>query len=193
MIDSEPNQAGDRRTTILFNTTGRDSFPVYLNLLHTLQGRLSTRDPKFTIMVSTQPLPQTVNEDVRRETAISFFVVTAFAFIPTSYVSSLVKEASTKIISSGGMVKEASTKGVLIEYCGGCFTDRGSYDGLIDMFSSQMILAVGVFIGIESSQPNLEVRAKNKSGAGYEKYTQMLKKGVIWIKLRMRDQKRIKN
>eukprot|EP01083_Nonionella_stella_P295639 1004703_1 len=96
MIDSEPNQAGDRRTTILFNTTGRDSFPVYLNLLHTLQGRLSTRDPKFTITVSTQPLPRTVNEDVKRETAISFFVAIAFAFIPTSYVSSLVKEASTK-------------------------------------------------------------------------------------------------
>ncbi len=62
---------------------------------------------------------------------------------------------------------------MLTEYGGGSITGGGRYDGLIGMFSSQKIPAVGMSIGIERILAILEAQAKGRVGEGRENHTQV--------------------
>eukprot|EP01083_Nonionella_stella_P139348 424928_1 len=81
---------------IMFNTTARDSLPLYFNMYHTAIGRIRSKNKTFSIKVVSSPLPFDAEVLDAEESLIGVVIGIGFAFIPANFVALAVTEAFTK-------------------------------------------------------------------------------------------------
>ena len=101
---SDPTQSdvlANKTTTVAFvNTSATHAMPQVINEYSRARTRFLLGNPNLKVQVATFPMPYSTREQQRIDSIItvfvSFFILIPFTFIPSTYVSYIVKERTSK-------------------------------------------------------------------------------------------------
>jgi len=89
--------AGNNSVTIFINTTSLYAYPVYLNLYNNMLLRQISGVQTSMINSQLDPFPFTEDQQALRTSTTALLIAIGFAFIPASWVSTVVRERETKV------------------------------------------------------------------------------------------------